>query len=110
MRLRAMAAKGTLIGVPGSERYRDRAQDLGGDHLTVGAAAGLAALEPVRDHRGQHRLQVLGERRSTAGEVGPRLGRAQQPLAGARRETELEIAALARAGDQRLTVVEERIR
>src|SRR5215472_8653318 len=109
MRLRAMAARRTPIGVLRSERYRDRAQDLGGDDVTIGAAAGLAALEPVRDHRGQHRLQVLGECGRPAGEEGPRLRRAQQSLAGARRETELQVPALARATDQRLAVIEERI-
>src|SRR6202034_265138 len=46
----------------------------------------------------------------TAREIGPRLRRADQALAGARRQPELQIRPLAGARDERLGVVEQRVR
>jgi len=63
----------------------------------------------VRDHCRQHRLHVLRQHGPAVRQVGPRLRGTEQTLAGARRQSEFQIRALAGARDQRLGVIEQRI-
>jgi len=68
-----------------------------------------AAGEPVARHRREHRLHVLRQHHVAAGKQRPRARGTHQALAGARRETEQDIGALARARHQRVHVLQQRV-
>ena len=64
---------------------------------------GVSSDQSMGCDRGKYGLQVLGHHRIAPGEQRPGLGRAQQTLARAWRETELEVGTVAGAEQQALT-------
>src|SRR6185295_1590708 len=80
------------------------AGDVGDERGVIRGRGDGRALEPMRCNRREYRLHVLGQREIAARKQRPGTRRAHQALAGTRRETYLDVAAPARAGEQRLHI------
>ena len=71
--------------------------------------AAVRQLQAVRNYAAEHGLQVLGMHAAMTFDERPSLGGAQQRDAAARRKARDEFARLARVGEQRLHVIEQRL-
>ena len=106
---RLRAGPGAAPAAPPRSRQRRRLDHR--LHLLARAAAGAGGRhQAVGDGLHQHRLHVVGRHVVAPGEQRVRLGGAQHGDAGARAQPLGEPAARAGGGDQRLQVVEQRLR